>query len=248
MTVVAGPPSDDHPATPSGLGPHGFDDVAPGNQRIRRIRLWWLASAGTGLQGSRSCRSMQRAHPSRWRNRAKPGGGERASADAGGIGGQGIRNQDLDQARDCIRTATVRRRTAAGVCLMPSKRIPLRRNVRLRITPEAIRLFKLVENCIETGDHEFWEDEGGRRRQYLDADRDLASIFGLHLGEISPCDLQLRLDPRMPEYMRYLCSAETWPVALEVRRALLQALAEAHGREARNGKSALRKPNRELGP
>jgi hypothetical protein len=109
---------------------------------------------------------------------------------------------------------------------MPSKRIPLRRNVRLRVTPEAIRLFKLVENCIETGDHEFWEDEGGRRRQYLDADRDLASIFGLHLGEISPCDLQLRLNAQMPKYMRHLCSAETWPVAVEVRKALLRALAQ----------------------
>jgi hypothetical protein len=63
-------------------------------------------------------------------------------------------------------------------------RIPV---ARPNVTREAVELFRFVEDCIETGDDKFWEPEGGRKQQYLDGDRALMKMFGLHLGDISPC-------------------------------------------------------------
>jgi hypothetical protein len=110
---------------------------------------------------------------------------------------------------------------------MPTKRRPLRRNaVRPRIGPDAIRLFQFVEDCIESGDYEISEEEGGRKSEYEAADRELADMVGPGWN-ISPCDRRLRIDPRVPQYMIAggLCAADSWRKAVELRRQLLEAAA-----------------------
>jgi hypothetical protein len=109
---------------------------------------------------------------------------------------------------------------------MPTKRRPLKRNaVRARIGPEAIQLFRFVEDCIESGDWEISEEEGGRRSEYQAADRKLAGMVGPG-WEISPCDRRLRVDPEVPEYMIAggLCAANSWRKARALRE-LLEAAA-----------------------
>jgi hypothetical protein len=111
---------------------------------------------------------------------------------------------------------------------MPTKRRSLKRSVRAaRIGPEAIRLFRFVEDCIESGDCEISEEEGGRRSEYEAADRELAGMVGPSWS-ISPCDRRLRIDPRTPQYMIAggLCAADSWRKALVLRGQLIEAAAQ----------------------
>ena len=99
---------------------------------------------------------------------------------------------------------------------MPTKRrVPKDRNP--KITPEAVALFRLGLEIIEAGDDELWEEEGGRRREYLDADKRLCWVLlGLAPSEASPLDVQ----PGQ-KYYGAECWLESVPKALELR-ALLQ--------------------------
>ena len=79
---------------------------------------------------------------------------------------------------------------------MPIKRRKAKaRNV--QITAEMVELFR---KCLEIelfGDDEFWAEEGGRRREYLDAMTELHLLLHLHPWECSPLDAHRR-DP--PDY------------------------------------------------
>jgi hypothetical protein len=112
---------------------------------------------------------------------------------------------------------------------MPTRRHPLkRRNVRdRRLTPEIVALFIRLEEIRDAGDHQQWEEHGGRKREYLDGDRELCDAFRLPGHAVSPTDARLAAGEPMPQYMVAggLCAAETWPRAAELRRQLLAAAA-----------------------
>ena len=66
---------------------------------------------------------------------------------------------------------------------MPTNRVRIKRAVRSRVTDEAIALLRFCEEIVATGQDETFEDEGGRRREYLDAHVALDSAVGVKLWE-----------------------------------------------------------------
>jgi hypothetical protein len=69
-----------------------------------------------------------------------------------------------------------------------------------QITDGAVALFRLCEEIIAAGRDEKFEDEGGRRREYLDARRALDGAVGIKLWETSPVDA-VRETP--PDWMHH---------------------------------------------
>lgn|SRR5512139_3520870 len=61
---------------------------------------------------------------------------------------------------------------------MPSKRTPTGRRSKARITPEAVALFKRALALYDQQDA--WEEDGGRRREYLEVTCDLQDVLGPH--------------------------------------------------------------------
>ena len=109
---------------------------------------------------------------------------------------------------------------------MSTNRRTIRRAGKGRITPEAVALFRQCEDIRATGCDEYWEHEGGRRREYLDASKALDQLLGLPPWAFGPCEMDL--DEPKPSYLvgSGLCSAPTWDVARELRRELLAAAAK----------------------
>lgn len=101
---------------------------------------------------------------------------------------------------------------------MPTNRHALkRRNVRdRRLTPQVISLFRQIEELRESG-----------ADKDLDAERELRNALGLAGHAVSPTDARLAAGQETPQYMiaGSLCSAETWPKAVELRRQLLAVAA-----------------------
>jgi hypothetical protein len=92
------------------------------------------------------------------------------------------------------------------------------------ITDEVVALFCKCCEIQKFGDEEFWAEEGGRRREYLDASRDLCRLLGLPPWHASPLDTDLAGPaPYNPEG----CWAVTRPAALEIRREILAAMGAA---------------------
>jgi hypothetical protein len=108
-----------------------------------------------------------------------------------------------------------------GRQLMPTNRIRIKRAARSRVTDQVVALFCKCCEIQKSGDEEFWAEDGGRRREYLDACRDLYSLLGLPPWHASPLDTDLTGPaPYNPEG----CWADTRPAALELRREILAAM------------------------
>lgn len=57
-----------------------------------------------------------------------------------------------------------------------------------KITDEVIRLYKAACAIEDTGAHERWEEDGGRRSEYLDLTKALHRALGLQSHVPSPLD------------------------------------------------------------
>jgi hypothetical protein len=88
------------------------------------------------------------------------------------------------------------------------------------ITDEVVALFSKCCEIQKFGDEEFWAEDGGRRREYLDASGELHRLLGLKPWHASPLDTDLAAPDR--------CGGELWvtsrPDALELRREILAAM------------------------
>jgi hypothetical protein len=117
-----------------------------------------------------------------------------------------------------LRTAPPSLRSNGAV--MPVKlRRPKTRTT--RVTDEAIEAFRLCEEIVAAGDDELFEDEGGRRHEYLEAHRALVCALGLKPWEASPVDV----DEEPCSWSGNLY-ADSWSRAQELRRELLAAVRE----------------------
>jgi hypothetical protein len=121
---------------------------------------------------------------------------------------------------------------------MPTQRAPLHRDLRVKLTPQTVRLFLRIESIIEDGEDREWEP-AGRRRQCLDAEMSLRRMLGISLGDISPTDPELRLGGVMPDYMSRLGAGRSWPVAVRLRARLLEAAAKLEQQDAAALQAAL---------
>jgi hypothetical protein len=89
-----------------------------------------------------------------------------------------------------------------------------------RITDEAIAAFKTCEEITAAGLHEAWEDEGGRKDEYLTAHRLLHVEFSLRPWEASPADVP----DEGPCGWSGNLYADSWSRAQKLRRELLAAV------------------------
>jgi hypothetical protein len=107
---------------------------------------------------------------------------------------------------------------------MSTKRTPRRRDFKHRVTPEAMQLFDLCCAIQAAEDDDFWEDEGGRRREYLDARVRLREVVGLKPWDACPTDPDL--DGPVPWYIPAgkLYSVKSWKLAGDWRAALKAAM------------------------
>ncbi len=100
---------------------------------------------------------------------------------------------------------------------MPTNRTPINRPPRSQITPRAVALFKRALEIEACDDNEFWEDDGGRKREYLDVADQLHQALGLKPYEPSPLDC----DGEPPSWEGH---PELWRKAAELRKALIETM------------------------
>lgn len=103
---------------------------------------------------------------------------------------------------------------------MPSKRTPIDRPLVARITPEAVALFRQIEEILAAGLDETWEAEGGRRRECLDAEVRLHGLLGIQPWDEEPNHCSSNGPP--PEWCKGE-RAERYKKAQAWRRALEEA-------------------------
>jgi hypothetical protein len=99
-----------------------------------------------------------------------------------------------------------------------------------RITPRVLELWVLCTAIQESGADELWEDEGGRHREYLDAQLELDSLLGLGPWAVSPLEVHDGPSPWPDGSM----GAMTWAGAQELRREILAAIGDASREEKRS--------------
>jgi hypothetical protein len=106
--------------------------------------------------------------------------------------------------------------------------------MKARITPEVLEVWQRLRaiNRVKRW-RERWEDEGGRRREFLDGEKRLATLLGLWWGDyVLPLDATAA-EP--PDYMRGNSDhSEQWRVAWAWRCAMIEATKE----QRRAGKAA----------
>ncbi len=101
------------------------------------------------------------------------------------------------------------------------------------ITDEAVALFRLCNEIAAAGQDENFENEGGRRREYLDAYRALSRAVGINFWEVSPLDA---VQESPPDYMRQNpLQFGYWEKAWGARREILAALKRTKKSQARAG-------------
>jgi hypothetical protein len=124
---------------------------------------------------------------------------------------------------------------------VPSKRTPISRQLRHKLTLEAVALFRrgealrpIYDRCVE-----------GRRCKSTDAARHCPecaeyltihrrlnwTTLGLQPWSMSVFDTQLDRGGPAPESLRGRCIAETWDAVMGLRRALQEAVREEDGAE-----------------
>jgi hypothetical protein len=90
---------------------------------------------------------------------------------------------------------------------MPTRRTPLNRRQKSYITHEAVELFELCDAIEEAGFDDIWEQEGGRRREYLNAWFKLNEILHVRSWEYGPV---VACCPDPPDWANKKFWAEGW--------------------------------------
>jgi hypothetical protein len=123
---------------------------------------------------------------------------------------------------------------------MSTKRRPIQRSMRARITPEVLELWQRLRAIHRV---KLWREEWeprGRYRELLDGEKQLAKMLGLFFGDAGQ---PLTVDgPEPPDYMRSNSyQSERWGVAWAWRCALIEASRELERTKDAAGKDAAAK-------
>ena len=103
---------------------------------------------------------------------------------------------------------------------MTTKRTPIRRNRRARLTPETVALWLVLREIQDDPMGNEWEPVG-RRREYLDGIKELCRRLGLWWGSTNPLDAT---EATPPDYMLHnKLQADAWREAYRWRCALMAA-------------------------
>jgi len=82
--------------------------------------------------------------------------------------------------------ASLRSRLALVGChqSMPTRRTPIDRGRRVQITPAMVALWKRGQEILATKAEQKWEEEGGRRREFLDLAVELHELLDRRPWEV----------------------------------------------------------------
>jgi hypothetical protein len=115
---------------------------------------------------------------------------------------------------------------------MTTKRIPIRRDRRARLTPETVALWIVLREIEDDPDGKEWEPEG-RYREYLDGTNELCRRLGLWWGHSNPLDATTA-EP--PDWMAHNeLQADAWREAYRWRCLLIEAEADYDRNEQAKG-------------
>jgi hypothetical protein len=102
------------------------------------------------------------------------------------------------------------------------KRIPLSRSRHLVISDEMVELFKRGLAIQASGEHEKWEDEGGRHGEWIEITKRLDWTLLKRVGEVSVLDDALDDEEMRPVNLH--CGGAGWDDGVRLRQALLAAV------------------------
>jgi len=100
---------------------------------------------------------------------------------------------------------------------MPTTRTPIPRSTKYRITPEMVALFRRAREIEAADNHNFWEAEGGRKREWYDISVELHAMLGRKLWQTDVIDADSDTPPDWVD-------ADDWGEAREIRRKLDEGL------------------------
>jgi hypothetical protein len=95
----------------------------------------------------------------------------------------------------------------------------------LVVTPEMVELFRRGFEIQKAGTHESWEDEGGRRSEFLEISKRLDWTLLGRVGEVSVLDPLLG-DEEMRPPPPMASGGIGWDDGTKLRLALLHAIGE----------------------
>jgi hypothetical protein len=105
---------------------------------------------------------------------------------------------------------------------MPARRTPIDRGRRVQITPAMVVLWKRGQEILATKDEQKWEEEGGRRREFLDLAVELHELLDRRPWEVDV----FYVDAMRPSGDQ---DQGDWVGAAAARRALVAALQQQSG-------------------
>ena len=97
-----------------------------------------------------------------------------------------------------------------------------------RITDEAVELWNRGNAIIESGDDAVFEEDGGRRNEYLEVLHGLSRALGLKLWHDDPFDVPSEGEPE-EWMMQFPDRVADFKFVQGLRRALERASKRAHG-------------------
>jgi hypothetical protein len=93
------------------------------------------------------------------------------------------------------------------------------RKASTRITPEMIAMFRRAVAIQAAGLDQIWEQDGGRRREFLDAESALDRLLDLELFETNPLAAR-REEP--PRWMKEAAMIADWRRAYQLHLRLME--------------------------
>jgi len=123
-----------------------------------------------------------------------------------------------------LSSPTADRRLALVGChqSMPTRRTPIDRGRWVQIAPAMVALWKRGQEILATKAEQKWEEEGGRRREFLDLAVDLHELLGRRPWEVDV----FYVDAMKPSDDQ---DQGDWVGAAAARRALVAALQQQSG-------------------
>jgi hypothetical protein len=105
---------------------------------------------------------------------------------------------------------------------MTAKRVPLSRSRHFVISDEMVDLFRRGLEIQAAGDHERWEEEGGKRSEFIEISKRLNWTLLHRAGEVSVFDDALDDEEMRP--VNLACGGASWDDGVRLRQALMQAI------------------------
>jgi hypothetical protein len=119
-----------------------------------------------------------------------------------------------------------------------------------KITDEMISLFARAKSIRESGDHDLWEHEGGRRLEFVNLELVLHRLCGLQLWDFPIFSDSADDDPVTGPIRRELeaAAAAQERAGRPLMRPVKDGLAESEAIEKRTGEALARRSSTRTGP